>query len=248
MSINPENSVTVTKRDYSIMPHDIEAQINDAIKMRDALTKLFENLLEMGKDYDRIPGTDKPTLLRSGAEMLCKVFHLSQGKSDMLDKNEDWDKGVFSYTIGMPLIHMDTGVQVAYGIGAANSLEKRHRYRRDAAGKQYDNPDKADLQNTLIKMANKRAFIDAVLKATGASRMFAQNMDDLSASAGQYEKASAKQKDFIKHMYNGVAGGGAMADVSGICGREVKSFEDLTRAEASKIISVKKSKSPPPEA
>jgi len=239
-----DNQNAVAESSYSIMPRNMQAQINEAIQVRNALTQLFEDLLELGKDFDRIPGTDKPTLLKPGAELLCKVFKLAQGKADVLDKSEDWDKGVFSYTIGMPLIHIESGVQIAYGVGASNNHEKKHRYRKakDDKGKeiQIENPDPADLQNTLIKMANKRAFVDAVLKATGASRMFTQDMEDFGAATGQYEKPSSKQISFIKTFFASMPEADAMAELSGICGRDISSYEDIYRSEASRIIDAKK--------
>ena len=243
---NKGMTMALPESGVSIMPRNLEAQINEAINMRKALNQLFEGLLELGKDFDRIPGTDKPTLLKPGAEILCKVFKLAQGKADMLDKSEDWDKGVFSYTIGMPLIHIETGVQISYGIGAANSMEKKHRYRRikeDGREIQIENPDPADLQNTLIKMANKRAFVDAVLKATGASRMFTQDMEDIGATTGQFERASTKQRDFVKKLFGNTPEPEALAEISRICGRDVKSFDDIYRSEASRIIDAKKSQS-----
>jgi len=247
----------VVESGYSIMPRNMQAQIAEAVQMRDALNQLFEELLELGKDFDRIPGTDKPTLLKPGAEILCKVFKLAQGKADVLDRSEDWDKGIFSYVIGMPLIHIDSGMQIAYGVGASNSREKKHRYRKGKDGKgqdiQIENPDSADLQNTLIKMANKRAFVDAVLKATGASRMFTQDMEDFGAATGQYEKASSKQIGFIKTLFGSMPEADAMAEIAGICGREVGKFEEIYRSEASRIIEAKKGSNvgnytpPPPD-
>ena len=241
MSNQTQDAQTTTA--YSIIPRNMEAQINEAILMRDTLTQLFERLLVLGVDFDRIQGTDKPTLLKPGAEMLCKVFKMAQGKADVLDKEEDWEKGIFSYTIGMPLFHIESGAQVAYGVGASNSQEKKHRYRRDKdSNKQIDNPDPADLQNTLIKMANKRAFVDAVLKATGASRMFTQDMEDFKALTGQFEKASTKQIDFIKTLFGGMAKTDILAEISTICGREISGFDDIGRSEASTIIESKKGK------
>lgn len=46
-----------------------------------------------------------------------------------------------------------------------------------------DNPDLPDTWNTVVKMAKKRAVIDAVLLATGASALFTQDAEDLGAQA-----------------------------------------------------------------
>lgn len=42
-----------------------------------------------------------------------------------------------------------------------------------------ENPDLADTYNTILKMAKKRAHVDAVLTATAASDIFAQDLEDL---------------------------------------------------------------------
>lgn len=42
-----------------------------------------------------------------------------------------------------------------------------------------ENPDLADQYNTVLKMAKKRALVDAVLTATAASDIFAQDLEDL---------------------------------------------------------------------
>jgi hypothetical protein len=42
-----------------------------------------------------------------------------------------------------------------------------------------ENPDPADQYNTVLKMAKKRALVDAVLTATAASDIFAQDLEDL---------------------------------------------------------------------
>lgn len=48
---------------------------------------------------------------------------------------------------------------------------------------QVENPDPWDLDVTLAKMAEKRAHVDATLRATGASALFTQDMEDLGRAA-----------------------------------------------------------------
>jgi hypothetical protein len=45
-----------------------------------------------------------------------------------------------------------------------------------------ENPDIADTYNTVLKMAKKRALVDAVLTVTAASDIFTQDIEDLPAS------------------------------------------------------------------
>ena len=46
-----------------------------------------------------------------------------------------------------------------------------------------DNPDKADQFNTILKMANKRSLVAAVLNVTAASDIFTQDLEDEPAPA-----------------------------------------------------------------
>ena len=46
-----------------------------------------------------------------------------------------------------------------------------------------ENPDLADTWNTVVKMAEKRARVDAVLAVTGASALFTQDVEDLPHAA-----------------------------------------------------------------
>lgn len=43
-----------------------------------------------------------------------------------------------------------------------------------------ENPDIADVYNTVLKMAKKRAFVDGILSATSASDIFTQDIEDMS--------------------------------------------------------------------
>ena len=49
---------------------------------------------------------------------------------------------------------------------------------RDQVVGQVENPDPWDLDTTLLKMAEKRAFVDATLRATAASGLFTQDVED----------------------------------------------------------------------
>jgi hypothetical protein len=52
-----------------------------------------------------------------------------------------------------------------------------------------ENPDVADTYNTVIKMAKKRAQVDGVLSATGASDIFTQDVEDFA----DWKEADAKE-------------------------------------------------------
>lgn len=78
-----------------------------------------------------------------------------------------------------------------------------------------DNPDIADSFNTVLKIAKKRAHVDAVLTATAASDIFAQDLEDLPHAevAAEPEKAplvtiSAETKrQFVDQVTTALANG-----------------------------------------
>jgi hypothetical protein len=51
--------------------------------------------------------------------------------------------------------------------------------RFTGSGDRQENPDIADLYNTVLKMAKKRAFVDAILTATAASDIFTQDIEEV---------------------------------------------------------------------
>lgn len=64
---------------------------------------------------------------------------------------------------------------------------------QDMGRVEYDNP--ADYYNTILKMAKKRAHVDAVLTATAASDIFTQDVEDMPPEiVGGNKKPKAKNK------------------------------------------------------
>lgn len=121
-----------------------------------------------GEDYGVIPGTSaKPTLLKAGAEKLNAIFGLAP-IVEITNRVEDWDNGFVAYEIKVTLLNKRTTNVEAEGIGSCNSRERR-----------YKNQDAANIANTLLKMAKKRALIDATLSATRASGLFTQDLEDM---------------------------------------------------------------------
>lgn len=53
--------------------------------------------------------------------------------------------------------------------------------------KKMENPDVADVYNTVLKMASKRSLVDATLKATGGSCEFTQDIEDMGPQASDAE-------------------------------------------------------------
>ena len=166
------------------------------------LVQFVQQIMKRDKDFGVIPGTDKPTLLKPGAEKLCSFFGLAPDFQDV-GHVEKWDIGFFHYVYKCVLSR--NGEVIGSGIGSANSKEKRYRWRSipvwkatpeekakahrteqrgKKGGKQFtfyivENDDPYSLVNTLQKMAQKRALVAAVLVAANASEFFTQDVEDL---------------------------------------------------------------------
>jgi hypothetical protein len=189
-------------------------------------------------DYGTIPGTKKPTLFKSGAEKLCEVYGFAPDPI-ILKEIEDYEKGLFDYTIKCNLVSRRDGMFVGSGLGSCSSFESKYRYRdsrrtcpacgadaiikgkeeygggwlcygkKGGCGAKYadndpkivdqktgpvQNPDMADVKNTVLKMAKKRALIDSVLSVTRSSSIFAQDLDDMAGSGHEgHEPAERRQ-------------------------------------------------------
>lgn len=192
--------------------------------------EIIEGILREGVDYGVVPGTDKPTLKKAGAEKMNNFYNLHPVFEDV-KVTEDWtgtdhSGEPFFYYRQKCNLYKEIGnqtVMVASADGSCNSWEKKYRYRNGervcpACGKstiikgkaeygggwlcfakkggcgakfadnapeitsqdvgQVKNPDVAELTNTILKMAQKRALVAATLIATNTSDYFTQDMED----------------------------------------------------------------------
>ena len=214
------------------------------------LRDYVRNHMVDGEDFGVIPGGGtKPTLFKAGAEKLNAVFGLSP-LVEVSSRVENWDDGFVSYEVKVTLFNKRSEKVDAEGIGSCNSRERR-----------YKNQDAANIANTVLKMAKKRALIDATLSATRASGMFTQDLEDmdLSEPAPRYGSNSnrdrAPQRE-AEPVREGGSGGGDLATeaqhraIMAIAGRVFgrhsrdedvlrlakKPLEQLSKAEASGLI------------
>ena len=134
--------------------------------------------LKAGRDYDRLPNTSKPTLFKSGAEILCGVFGF-RTSAQIINRVIDFEKSLVMYEAQITVYDKDNKI-VAEGIGSCNSKERK-----------YLRGDFATQLNTILKMAKKRAYVDAMLTACHASKVFTQDVEDI--AAGVADEVSTKK-------------------------------------------------------
>lgn len=163
--VHLQKEVTTNPLSTSSLP-DLIITSTEAKERIDKLQEFVKASMVRGVDYGSIDGFSKPTLLKPGAEKLCDAFGFSK-TVDVINRIEQWDVGIFSYEVRVTLSNKVTAAVEAEGIGSCNSKETAYRYQ-----------DPFTIVNTLLKMAKKRALIDAVLSATRASGLFTQDIED----------------------------------------------------------------------
>lgn len=97
-------------------------------EQRQLLGQYIHQHMREGTDFGKIPGTEKPTLLKPGAEKLVDLFRCTP-QFRLMKSDEDFDKGFFNYMFRARLVARDSGAVLAEGFGSANSREGRYRWR-----------------------------------------------------------------------------------------------------------------------
>jgi hypothetical protein len=175
------------------------AQIRDRVNR---IQEVMQAVFKRDTHYGVIPGTDKPTLYKAGSEVILLTFRIAV--EPIVEDLSTPDCARYRVACrGM----LPTGEIVGVGIGEASTDEEKYRWRRAVCDQEFDetpeerrrskwanrkqgntyvpyqtkqvrtNP--ADVANTVLKMAKKRAQIDMTLTATAASDVFTQDIEDL---------------------------------------------------------------------
>jgi len=99
----------------------IEMLVARVHKVREVQARVMQE----GRHYGNVPGTDKPALLKPGAELLGLTFQLApEFKSD-----ERWEGEHLEAVITCKLRHAPTGALLGEGIGSCSTREKKYAWR-----------------------------------------------------------------------------------------------------------------------
>lgn len=177
--------------------------------------EIMRSVMKQEVHYGIIPGTKKNTLYKPGAEVLCVAFRIAPTYAVVEDR---FDDGV-RYRVTCSGVHQGTGRVVADGLGSCSSMEVKYKWckaypseydeapvdrRRVVQGKDWSTKqvrvETADIENTLLKMACKRALIAMVLNGLAVSDIFAQDFDELSERMREmmHEDGDGEKKDAVK--------------------------------------------------
>lgn len=172
---------------------DVRANVN-------LVQEVMRAVMKQDVHYGIIPGCKQPSLYKAGSEVLLSTFRIAVGLrvEDLSGEDE------IRYRVYATGTHQASGIVVGEGVGECSSNETKYKWRRayrreweatpeNRRRVQYGwNNDKkeeyeilqvrteiADVANTILKMAKKRAQIDLTLTATAASDCFTQDIEDL---------------------------------------------------------------------
>ncbi|MCR5008003.1 MAG: hypothetical protein K6A76_05420, partial [Oribacterium sp.] len=97
--------------------------------------------------------------------------------SKILHRIEDYQNLFVLYEVETTIYDKDGNI-CATGIGSCNSKERKFQ-RQDFAGN----------LNTILKMAKKRSYVDAVLTACHGSGVFTQDIEDIANNLAAAKEA-----------------------------------------------------------
>lgn len=216
-------SLALAEREHTTLAVTPQVEATELVQRLDVIREAMNNAMRDGVDYGLVPGVNKPSLLKPGAEKLGVLFQLDI----QLVNEKTWGPGDhLTVESRATVYHAPTGVRVGFGEGLCSTREKKYAKRKaqrvcpqcgvtaiikgkpeygggwvcfkkkDGCGAKFpdgdqsiesqevgevDNTELPDTWNTVIKMAEKRARVDAVLAVTGASALFTQDAEDTAA-------------------------------------------------------------------
>lgn len=246
--VKPRTSSAIARWEPSAIASMTDAEFSERVTLMrrelDRLREVQRKVMTDGSDYDVIPGTKKPSLLKPGAEVLNKMAGLVPSYI-VTPTFGDGETGPHIHYVVQCTLHVGSqdGPAKASGVGSCNSWERKYRWRQvdrkcpkcDAPaiikGKEeygggwvcwknkkstpgcgakfkdgdpliegqsiedVENPDPFDLDNTLLKMAKKRAYLDATLSEHAGSGLFTQDLEDAKKAAEQQSKRADRAPD-----------------------------------------------------
>ncbi len=197
---------------------DFRKRLTDMKQKYDFLQVFFKEIMVKDEDFGTVPGTQKATLYKPGAEKLCELYGFAAVvKSKTEDR--DFDSGFYRVEFVLQLIHRASGIVIGEGVGECSTFESKYRYRWVSENKVPSFLDKEDLLfeekegsygayrsyripnedlfsqwNTVLKMAYKRAFVGVTLQCTRSSGIFTQEEAEMDEYADVPEEDRKKAK------------------------------------------------------
>lgn len=171
-----------------------------------SIQKVMAEVMKEGTHFGIIPGCKQPSLYKPGSEALLSAFRIAVEPEVQRIETED---GHTKFVVSCVGRHMQSGIIVGVGVGESSTAEEKYAWRKAVCQEEWDDTPEtmrrkkygvikypkngeqpyyislqvrtnaADISNTVLKMAKKRAQIDMTLTALAASDMFTQDIEDM---------------------------------------------------------------------
>ena len=212
---------------------DSYISIESALESQKMLERFVNDILVADVDYGFIQGYGKPSLLKSGAEKICNFYRLIP-RVEVTSRVDEFHVPFFSREVKVILLNTVNEIIRGEGLGSCNSKEAK--YRKE---------DPYTLQNTILKIAKKRALIDDVLNVSGLSSRFTQDIEDIAVMEGGIAEPKPITMKQYKYLTDLIRSKGIsreeyftiLADKF-----QVESLKQLNSAQMSQLISLFKNR------
>ena len=163
--------------------------LSSALEKIKAFQALVQRQLVEGMDYGKIPGCgERLVLLKPGAEKISVLLGL-RSNFEIVREIEDFESGFFSYMVRCSLV-TGAGETVTQGFGQCNTRERR-----------FGKGDPFSGANVALKMARKRALVDAALTVGSLSNLFTQDLEDVSTISSSEMRAPRISEEQKRKIY-----------------------------------------------
>jgi hypothetical protein len=181
----------------------VVAQWEDPRVLTERIKRMLEiqkNVMKKDIHFGIITGCKQNSLYQPGSQILSVAFKLGHEPYKIEDLGSSDE---IRYRVTDRVFLQGTDVTIAYGIGECSSSEEKYAWKRCYSEKEYEatpidrkkikyseyngkaqetkviRTSPADVANTILKMARKRANVSGTIEALAASEVFTQDLEDL---------------------------------------------------------------------
>ena len=196
---------------------ELVRSMSDVVARMHRIKEVQTELMKANVHYGTIPGTNKPTLYQPGADLLNVTFRIAPRVRQLEDLTTP-DGDTVRYRVTMEGLHQANGEYLGEGVGECSSDEEKYKWRRVTCKEEFEETpvdrrrekwqrgrndtaykvqqvrtNVADVANTVLKIAAKRAKVAMTLNVLAASDVFNQDLEDLTDELR--EQVVAEQSD-----------------------------------------------------
>ncbi len=109
--------------------------VKQLVADKNLILAAVQETMEIGMDYGVIPGCQKPSLWKPGAEKLAMMFKLA---GEPIEAKDIGSEDEVRYRVVTRFSHGPTGVIVAFGVGEASSNEEKYKWRKATCPEEFE--------------------------------------------------------------------------------------------------------------